>query len=280
VLGLVLSGDPSARHAVLHSTFSQFPIVGHYLEGNIHALHKSSVVGLVIGLVALLYGATGLASTGQYAMAQVWNLPGPNRPNFVHRLGRSASFLGILGTGVVLTTALSGFGTFGRHHLYLGVLSEVLAIAGNAGVSFAVFRVLTPKAIDTRSLVPGAVSLGVVWTGLQAVGGYVIGHDLKGASATYGLFAIVLGLLAWIYLGARMTVYAAELNTVLKRHLWPRSLVQPPLTDADRTSLSLQVTQNQRRPEQSVESRFADEANDDSGPHAAPPGPSSSASGA
>src|SRR5580698_3894167 len=102
VLGLVLSGDPSARHAVLHSTFSQFPIVGHYLEGNIHALHKSSVVGLVIGLVALLYGATGLASTGQYAMAQVWNLPGPNRPNFVHRLGRSASFLGILGTGVVL----------------------------------------------------------------------------------------------------------------------------------------------------------------------------------
>jgi hypothetical protein len=72
----------------------------------------------------------------------------------------------------------------------------------------------------------------------------------------YGTFGLVLGLMAWIFLGAQLTLYAAEINTVRERHLWPRSLVQPPLTEADQKSLSLQATENQRRPEQVVESRF------------------------
>ena len=48
----------------------------------------------------------------------------------------------------------------------------------------------------------------------------------------YGVFAIVLGLLFWLYLGARLTLYAAELNAVAARQLWPRSLLQPPLATA------------------------------------------------
>ena len=75
-------------------------------------------------------------------------------------------------------------------------------------------------------------------------------------SSVYGLFAIVLGLFAWIYLITELTVYAAELNVVLARHLWPRSIVQPPLTDADRRSIAAQAVQNRRRPEQSVEVSF------------------------
>jgi uncharacterized BrkB/YihY/UPF0761 family membrane protein len=121
---------------------------------------------------------------------------------------------------------------------------------------FAAFRVLTPKPVTSKCLVHGAVLAGIVWTVLQALGGYVVGHDVKGASETYGLFAIVLGLLAWIYLGARVTVYAAELNVVLARRLWPRGLIQPPLTHADQESLASQATQNRRRPEQSVHTEF------------------------
>jgi uncharacterized BrkB/YihY/UPF0761 family membrane protein len=51
-------------------------------------------------------------------------------------------------------------------------------------------------------------------------------------SATYGLFAIVLGLLAWIFLQARLVVYAAEVNVVRVERLWPRSLAAP-TTEAD-----------------------------------------------
>lgn len=88
------------------------------------------------------------------------------------------------------------------------------------------------------------------------MGGYVVGHDLKGASALYGMFGLVLGLVAWIYLGVEITLYAAELDTVIFHRLWPRALVQPPLTEADQRSLALQATQNQRRPEQEVMTRF------------------------
>ena len=44
-------------------------------------------------------------------------------------------------------------------------------------------------------------------------------------SQTYGMFAIVLGALGWIFLQARVVVYAAEVNVVRRDRLWPRSLV-------------------------------------------------------
>jgi len=62
----------------------------------------------------------------------------------------------------------------------------------------------------------------------------------------------VLVLLGWISLSVAITVYAAELNVVLARRLWPRSIVQPPLTEADRAVLAVQALQNQRRDDQRI----------------------------
>ena len=256
ILGIVLAGDPSLRNRVLDSAFGQFPIIGDQLAHNIHAVRRDSTFGLVVGIVGLVYGSTGLAQSAMYAMAQIWNIPSTDRPGFLPRLARSVSFLGVLAVGLVVTTVLAGFGTFGHHNVALGVAGEVLAAAANVGLYLATFRVLTPKQITTRTLLPGTVVGGVAWTILQAVGGYVVGHQLKGSSAIYGMFGLVLGLIAWIYLAAEITIYAAELNTVLHHHLWPRSMVQPPLTEADQRSLALQATQNRRSLDQEIETRF------------------------
>jgi YihY family inner membrane protein len=260
VLNIVLAHDASARTSLLHSTFSEFPVVGSTLHHQIHGLHRSSVIGLIIGVLGLLWGSTGLAQSGLFSMSQVWNLPGPERPNYLARLGRSFGFLAVLGLGIVVTTGLASFGTFGRHNIFLGILAEVGAVAVNIATYFGAFRVLTPKVVHSRKLVPGAILGGVLWTVLQAVGGYLVGHDLKNDSVSYGVFAAVLGLIAWIYLGCELMVYAAEFNTVLARRLWPRGMVQPPLTDADQRSLALQATQNQRRPEQEVSVSFTSPA--------------------
>jgi YihY family inner membrane protein len=225
VLNIVLAGDPGARNSLLHSTLHEFPVIGSQLGSQIHGLQRSSVIGLIVALLGLLWGTTGLAQSGLFSMSQVWNLPGPDRPNFVTRLGRSFAFLAVLGSGLIVTTGLAGFGTFGRHNLVLGILSEVLAIVVNIATYFGAFRVLTPKVVHSRQLVAGAILGGVGWTILQAIGGYLIGHDLRNDSTTYGTFGVVLGLVAWIYLGSQVTIYAAELNTVLARHLWPRGLV-------------------------------------------------------
>jgi YihY family inner membrane protein len=256
VLNIVLAHYPSVHHSLLNSTLREFPVVGNTLGSNIHGLHRSSVIGLVVGVLGLLWGSTGLAQSGLFSMSQVWNLPGPDRPNYFSRLGRSFGFLVVLGLGIVVTTGLASFGTFGRHNIALGILAEALAVVVNVATYFGAFRVLTPKVVHSRQLVPGAILGGVLWTILQAVGGYLIGHDLKNDSVTYGVFAAVLGLVAWIYLGSELMIYAAELNTVLARRLWPRGMVQPPLTEADQRSLALQATQNQRRPEQKVSVHF------------------------
>ena len=83
-------------------------------------------------------------------------------------------------------------------------------------------------------------------------------HHLLNSDSVYGVFATVMGLLAWIYLGAEIAVYAAETNVVLARLLWPRSIVQPPLTAADRVVLAGQALQNQRREDQHIAVSFDD----------------------
>jgi YihY family inner membrane protein len=259
ILGLVASGDPALRQQALDAVANQVPLIGHQLSGNVHELRRSSVIGLAVGLVALTWGATGLAQAGLFTMAQVWNLPGPERPGYVQRLGRAVLFLGVLGLGVIVTTLLASLGSYGRNAVVIVVLGEALAVAANIGMYFIGFRVLTPRGIPARKLVPGAVAGGAAWTVLQVLGTYLVHHFLH-SDSVYGVFATVLGLLAWIYLAVEITVYAAEINVVLARRLWPRSIVQPPLTEADRAVLAAQALQNQRRDDQHVEVSFDDPA--------------------
>jgi YihY family inner membrane protein len=257
VLVTVASDAPSVRHAVLNAVATQFPLVGEKLIGNIHKLHRSSGVTVVIGLLLATWGATGLAQAGLYSMEQVWNLPGPARPGYVPRLGRAVLFLAVLAVGVVGGTFLTGLVAYGHSPVIAVVFAPVLAALVNVGLYLASFRVLTPKGIATRRLVPGAVAGGLAWTGLQAAAFLVVHHFLHTASV-YGIFATVLVLYGWIYLGVQITVYAAEVNVVLTRHLWPRTIVQPPLAEADRVSMALQALQNQRREEQTVQVSFTD----------------------
>ena len=200
-----------------------------------------------------------MAQNGIFTMEQVWNLPGPERPNYIKRLGRSAAFLAVLGSGLLVSTFLAAAEPTIKGSLLVAVGGGVLSFVVNFGEYLFAFRVLTPHDVGLKCLWPGAAVAGAGWTVLQAFGGYIVGHYLKNDSAVYGTFGIVLGLLAWVYLIVQLTVYSAELNVVLARHLWPRALVQPPLTEADRRSMAAQAEQNQRRPEQSVHVTFEDE---------------------
>jgi YihY family inner membrane protein len=257
ILGLVAASDPGFRQDAIDAVAKQVPLIGNQLTGNVHELRRSSVIGLVVGFVVLIYGVTGLAQAGLFTMTQIWNLPGPTRPGYVQRLGRSLLFLCLLGGGVIVTTGLASLNTYGHNAVVIAVLAQILAVVVNVGMYLGAFRALTPKGVPTRDLLPGAVVGGIAWTLLQILGTFLVHHFVHSASA-YGVFATVLGLLAWIYLAVQITVYAAEINVVLARHLWPRSILQPPLTEADRVSMALQALQNQRREEQQIEVTFDD----------------------
>ena len=97
ILGFFGASEHSFVGRVENSAFSQFPVVGTKLSTNIHGLHDRSVLGLVVGILVVLWGSQGAIQTAQYAQAEVWNIPGVNRPSFGARLGRTACMTVLLG---------------------------------------------------------------------------------------------------------------------------------------------------------------------------------------
>src|SRR5581483_9988831 len=108
-----------------------------------------------------------------------------------------------------------------------------------------------PGMIPTRELWPGIALAAVGWEVLQSVGGIYVAHVVRGASQTYGTFATVIGLIAWLYLGARAVVYAAEINVVLTRGLWPRSIMDPP-EPADRRARAALARMEERDDKETI----------------------------
>jgi uncharacterized BrkB/YihY/UPF0761 family membrane protein len=80
LLQVLVGSYAGIRGAVDRSLVAQLPIVGSQLVSHVQPLHRSSVVGLLVGLVGLAWGATGLCVAGIFTMAQLWNVPGPDRP--------------------------------------------------------------------------------------------------------------------------------------------------------------------------------------------------------
>jgi hypothetical protein len=95
-------------------------------------------------------------------------------------------------------------------------------------------------------------------------------HGNPRSPKEYGASALVLGLIGFLYLAAQVTLYASEINVVRARHLWPRGLVQPPLTPADKEVLSSIALEGQRRPEQYVATGFQADGTAGEGRHGAP----------
>jgi YihY family inner membrane protein len=222
VLGFLLGRDSGFQQRLLGSAVAEFPIIGDQVQDNLHGL-RGSGIGLAVGLVAFAWGARGLTQVAQHAMAEIWNIPGRQRPSFWARQVRGLLLLLVFAVGLAATSLLTWLGSYGGKAAAVALANLAAAAAVNVGLFLLAFRVLTPRQILTRQLVAGALVAGVAWQVLQAVGGYLVGHYLRHTSQVYGVFAIVLGLLFWLYLGARLTLYAAEVNVVRVRRLWPRA---------------------------------------------------------
>jgi membrane protein len=258
VLDLVLKDNAALRGRLLHSALSQYPVIGGELSHNVHSLNKTGLA-LALGLILTFLGARGVASAVQNAMNSVWEVPIMDRPGFPWSLLRSLGLILVIGPGVIATTALSSIAG-GTGHLG-GAGARVAATAVSLLLNMALFwlglRIATAGDVTWRDLRLSAILAAIAWQALQLAGGYFIGHQLASNSA-YGAFAVVLGLLAWLYLEAQLTLYVVELSVVRARRLWPRSLTPPPLTDADLKAYRLYAGAEQRRAEVKVDVQHED----------------------
>ena len=163
------------------------------------------------------------------------------------------TFLGLL---FIISTFVSGVVSGGFGGVGDLIVGYVIALLVNLALFFAAFRLMTARVIPSLDLRIGTVVAAVAWTILQALGGYYIGHVLRNASDAGKTFGLVIALLVWLHLGAQLMLYSAEINVVLKQHLWPRSLLGPPLEEADQRTLRAIAKVEERSPEQQVDVEF------------------------
>jgi membrane protein len=248
VLSIVLKNDPGLQHRLLNSALAQYPVVGQQLR-SIGPLHETGLA-LVIGLAGTFIGARSVATAIQNALNTVWEIPIGRRPGFPWSWLRSFGLILVIGLGLIGTTVLSSIAA-GAGRVLTGagatIAAVVVSLVLNIGLFWLAFRLGTAAEISWRQLRLGAVIGGVIWQVLQYVGGYFVSHQLAHASPSYGTFAVVLGLIAWLYLEAELTLYAVEINVVRTYRLWPRSIAAPPYNEQDRRAFELYAQAQQRK---------------------------------
>lgn len=243
VLGFILQGNEELYKAVLSSALGRFPIVGTQL-GQPEGL-RGSTGAIIIGSFAALYGALGLATAAQHTLNTAWAVPRNSRFNpFVGRVRAFVTLilagLAVLGTSVAAVLLTNIDNVLGSNaDAWIGRVGTVLGIALTAIVLSLMMRYTTARRPSFRTCLPGGTTIALLWHALQIGGGAYVKHVINKATDMNAVFAVVLGLLALLFLACIAAVIGVEVSVVNRERLFPRALLTPftdavDLTEADR----------------------------------------------
>lgn len=263
VLGFFLQGDADLRDRVLDSALSQFPIVGAQL-GRPEGL-QGSTSAIVIGSIAATYGSLGLGQAAQNAANIAWSIPRNSRTNAVLQRLRSLVLLAFAGLGIltlaVASSVLANPDVLGDIEHAYGWVARGVGFVFTSLIFIGLFRLVSPHPVTTRSVLPGALVASVLWQLLQLVGNSYVTNVISSASQMNQTFAVVLGLIAFLYIAGILTVISLEINVVLRRRLYPRALLTPftdnvSPTEADLEAYAGYAKAQRHKGFQSIESTF------------------------
>lgn len=240
VLGFLLQGDGQLKQQLLDSALGQFPIVGDQL-GRPEGLQGSGSA-VVVGALTALYGVIGLGQASQNAVNAAYAIPRNSRLNPVISRLRSLLFF-VLG-GLALIT-LGVVSSLANHSEVLGsgfagsLVGDLTSVVLTGLVLTTMMRLALPERPAWRWVLPGGLAIAVMWQLLQRLGGLYVERVVNRVSEMNGVFALVLGLVALLYVAAIIAMLGIQINVVLAKRLYPRALLTPftdnvDLTDADR----------------------------------------------
>lgn len=246
ILEIVLAGNGHLQNQILTNATNEFPTFGNQLRAGLHHGVHGNGLGLAIGIILTLIGARGVAQVIADALNHQWRVPFDERPGFPINALYSLGMIVVMGVSIIATTALTALGGYGI----------AAALVVNMGAFLLVFRLGISKVIKTRDLINSAITAAIFWQLLQTFGRFLIAHELKNFNGVYGTFAVVLGLLWWLFIQAEVTLLAVQIRVVRALKLWPRSLTEPPLMPADKRAYTRYAVSEKRRPEQEVNVDF------------------------
>jgi YihY family inner membrane protein len=217
ILGFVLEGNEDLQQRIIDGALADLPVLGQQLQDDPASL-SGNFWALAIGLVGALWSSTKAFVGMQGAFDDTWEVSVDHRDAMPKP--RSKALLGLLFIGgaqvgsLAITTVVNSAGlpNVGR----LALLVTTLAI--NITMIAAMYRFLTAATPSWRDVWPGAVVAGVAYTLLQHFGTMIVRSITENANATYGNFALVLGLVTWLSLLAIATIMSCEFNAALVRY--------------------------------------------------------------
>jgi len=238
VLQIWFHNNPVLRAEVSTSIGHFFPLLGSQLQQEIHGM-RSAGIGLVIGILITIYGARGAADAFRFALDNMWQIPKDKRAGFPKSMLHSLAIMAAGVLGFAATAFVSSFTATLGHATWVKILANVLGFLILTFVLGYAFRIATSGRIRYRYMLLGAAVAAFIMQLLLSFGGIILSHQLQHLDSVYGTFALVLGLLFWMYLLAQVVIYAAEIDTVRHFHLWPRSLSGKLRTEADEQAYKL-----------------------------------------
>ncbi len=255
VIQIVFHNNVDVRHQVSQSIGHFLPGISSALENNVHTMSKSGI-GLAIGLLITIYGTRGVADVLRHAVNDIWQVPRMRRTGFPKGLLQSFLIMIAAAFGFAATLAVSSFSATLGHAFWVKLLANVIGFFVLFGVLLFAFRTATSRKVPLQDMFVGTSFAAAIMQLLLTFGSLLVAHQLKNLDVLYGTFAIVLGMLFWIYLLAQVIVYAIEIDSVRHLKLYPRAIQNDKPTPQDLHAYELYAHVDRYIPKEEVDVRF------------------------
>jgi membrane protein len=218
-----------------------------------------SVWVTILGVVTLLFGASGVFGQLQDSLNTIWEVrPKPGRGLMGMIRDRFLSFTMVLGVAFLLvvsllvSTVLAALGATldvlpNSLHFVTHVVDAVISIAVFTGLFGAMFKLLPDVKMAWRDVWVGAALTAVLFfVGKLAIGLY-LGHSAMASS--YGAAGSFVVLLVWVYYAAQVFFLGAEFTQVYANeygsHIVPAENAEP-VTEEQRAQEGERVAANRK----------------------------------
>jgi membrane protein len=229
VAGLVFSPKTAESQVVwqIHSLVGRQAANGiqTVLEGTRHTTH--GIIATAIGLLTLLFGASGVLIELRDALNTIWEIPPEQTTGFrtIMQMARERlfSFALVLAVGflllvsLVMNAAIAALGTFSARFLpipevFLHLLNALFSFVAITALFAAIYKVVPETKIQWRDVLLGAAVTSLLFT----LGKLLIGLYLGKASfaSTYGAAASVVVLIVWVYYSGQIFFLGAEFTKI------------------------------------------------------------------
>lgn len=225
VAGLVFGADAARGQISQQISGLVGPQAGQAIEAMIAQARspEGGILGSVVGIVVLLFGASGVFGELQSALNRIWEVkPKPGRGWRGMLRDRFLSFSMVMGVAflllvsLVVSTGIVALTSFFEHLVPLPALWHVLNIVVGVvltGLLFALMFKTVPDAQTTWRdvLVGGAVTAILFAIGRAGLSWYV---GRASTTSAFGAAGSLVALIVWVYYSAQILFMGAEFTQV------------------------------------------------------------------